>query len=63
MTSPYSPDVVAKWLESAEGERWSREYHSDIRGALICIKEDLDITGKDGMSHIALERVPGATCF
>jgi hypothetical protein len=41
------PEVIIKWLESPEGEYWSRDNHSDVNGILVTIKEDCPDYGID----------------
>jgi len=33
-------ETVVRWLESPEGEKWSRSSHDRIHGTLVMVKED-----------------------
>lgn len=35
MNDDLAPDVVAKWLESPDGEYWSRWFHSHLNPLVV----------------------------
>ena len=39
----WAPDLVIKWLESPEGEKWSRKHHagSTCQHLLVSVKDDM----------------------